>query len=209
MAVYNDGDNGVYKHNGDKEKTMAELHTKYSKTNISAGGFLMGETEYWDEFMTHDNKTGKPLKASGRIRFNESWDDIVKKYNAKSIEVGLEATAFLSFPNKLFDIKNKKTISPDGTHTGRLLNGKYATAESAGNYLAGLNGASGTTAIGFPISRNFYMFLAGMLHSSQNSSAVTNMYFGEIPYVGRRIDAGFRDGRKNLHLPLGIPASNK
>jgi len=46
-------------------------------------------------------------------------------------------------PGGRFDIKNDKTIAPDGPNTGELLNGMYATARSAGNYLAGYNAAIG------------------------------------------------------------------
>ncbi len=205
IKVYNDGDNRVFKHNGDREYTKKELQDKYSSSNTSAGGQLMGETAYWDEFMSHNSQTGTPQEAMGRIRFGETWDGIIDDYNKQSRLLGLEATALLSLPNGRFDIKNNRTLAPDGTHTGKLLNGKYASAESAGNYLAGMNGASGTTILGIPVSRDVYMFMAGALHSSQNGSAVTNKYKGEIPYAGRRIDAGFQNGRKNLQFPIVRP----
>lgn len=45
----------------------------------------------------------------------------------------------------MFDIKNdRKEAAPHGPDTGRELNGKFATARSAGNYLAGYNAATST-----------------------------------------------------------------
>jgi hypothetical protein len=64
---------------------------------------------------------------------------------------------------QVMDIKNNKDWAPDylgGPMTGRLLNGKYATARSAGNYLAGMNGVTGTFQ-GSQISGVTYMKLAG------------------------------------------------
>lgn len=54
VAVYNDGDNGVYKHNGTESQTQAELSSSYS-SSTSGGGTKMGETQYWDEFANHDS----------------------------------------------------------------------------------------------------------------------------------------------------------
>ncbi|REC64524.1 hypothetical protein DRF59_20545 [Chryseobacterium flavum] len=38
VAVYNDGDLGVYRHNGNTEDIKQELNEKYSKENTSGGG---------------------------------------------------------------------------------------------------------------------------------------------------------------------------
>jgi len=73
------------------------------------------------------------------------------------------------------------------------LNGKYATARSAGNYLAGLNGATGKY-IGMYISLRTYMRLAGGLHSIANGTQRIPPYYGEVPYAGRRIVSGFNRG---------------
>ncbi len=86
--------------------------------------------------------------------------------------------------------------------TGRLLNGKYATARSPGNYLAGMNGKHGTL-LGIHISKTKYMMLAGALDKGHytkplvvlilNGSISTNSwpwpypYYGEDEYSGRRI----------------------
>jgi len=54
VGVINDGDLGVYKHNGDASDTYSEIKDTHSKTNTAAGGKKMGETEYWDEFINPD-----------------------------------------------------------------------------------------------------------------------------------------------------------
>jgi len=90
--------------------------------------------------------------------------------------------------------------------TGRLLDGQYATARSAGNYLAGMNGHHGTIA-GKHISKTKYMMLAGALNKgvyNEKTAAliVTGFmtpqkwpwpapYYGEDKYSGRRIIEGW------------------
>ena len=78
------------------------------------------------------------------------------------------------------------------------MNGKYATVRSAGNFLAGMNGATGTL-LGKHISLEVYMRLAGALHWGTNkfSTSIEPPYYGEIPYAGRMIVAGFNYGRNN------------
>ena len=44
VAVFNDGDNGVYRHKGDMEQVKLSIEQKYSIYNTSAGGEYMGES---------------------------------------------------------------------------------------------------------------------------------------------------------------------
>lgn len=93
--------------------------------------------------------------------------------------------------------------------TGRLLNGKYSTARSAGNYLAGMNGVTGTFQ-GMHISGETYMKIAGAYQVGQLSKANilriltfgTSFgpapYYGEEEYSGRRILQGITAGEKKL-----------
>ena len=194
VAVYNDGDNNVYRHSGDRKSTLSELESKYNTNNTSAGGVKMGKTKYWDEFMTHDNKTGEPLSPYGKIHFGESWESVISSYNGLSMQVGLEATAVGSLNKGLFDIKVHSEIAPDGPMTGKLLNGYYASAESAGNFLAGLNGATSRGMFGQHISLETFLSLAGALHSYKNGTSRDGIYKGEIPYAGRNIVEGFKMG---------------
>jgi len=192
VAVYDDGDLGVYRHEG--QVTMGDVESRYSVDNTSAGGEKMGETEYWDEFRAHDNKTGETLESiqrGSKILFNETWDYIINVKNRTSDQTRLSLTAFGSLPNQEFDIKTNSYFAPHGPATGKLLKGKYATARSAGNYLAGLNGATGKFS-GNHISLKTYMRLAGTLHSGINNQGAP--YYGEIPYAGRMIVAEFQSG---------------
>ena len=53
VAVFNDGDNGVYQHqrNADGSNvTGYQLSKRAVKDGSSCGGVRIGETEYWDEF---------------------------------------------------------------------------------------------------------------------------------------------------------------
>ena len=156
----------------------------------------MGETKYWDEFMYHDNSTGAATKPAGKIHYGESWDPVVVSHNELSMKLGLEATAIGSLPKGIFDIKSHKNIAPDGAMTGKLLEGYYTSARSAGNFLAGLNGATARGMFGQHISYDTYMSLAGLLHLKDNRTSRQDEYKGEIPYSGRRIKEGFELGVK-------------
>lgn len=206
VAVYNDGNNSVYRHGklagnyatyeGEKE-TYIDPKTGETKTRKKArlsGGENMGETENWDEFRAHDDETGKTLKkVQGKIMFGESWDYTIAINNRAANEMDLSDVFGNSLSKNIFDIKTKHSYAPYGTATGKLLNGKYATARSAGNYLAGLNGATGKF-MGNNISLGIYMRLAGHTHSLLNFNGAP--YYGEIPYAGRMIVSGFNAGIK-------------
>ena len=213
VAVYNDKDLRVYRHNtlpssyatyeGETETyTDANGKTQTREKNRLSGGNgeNMGETEYWDEFRGHNNKTGAITnQVGGRIIFGESWNPMIDALNGITSNSDLSATAMLSLPGNSLDIKRNRSIAEYGATTGRLLNGKYATAESAGNYLAGLNGATGKF-MGMYISLETYMGLAGGVHAFQNNTNPNFApYYGEIPYAGRRIVSGFNYGLKLRH----------
>lgn len=212
VMVTNDGDNGVYKHSGDTQETLKELGKSYnSESNTSAGGERMGETEFWDEFVDPDTNM-----AAGTIHFGneQSWDPLVANANEYSKKVGLEQTMEESKLYQGLDIKNNKDWSSEGPMTGRLLNGKYATGRSAGNYLAGLNGVTSTLR-GFNISGTTYMKMAGAYQKGLISTPYKLLnyniigsvllfgnsygpapYYGEEPYSGRRILEGIKAGEK-------------
>ena len=60
IAVYNDGDLGVYKHGDNADggtPTKANIDKRHEKST-SAGGTKMGETEFWDEFIAPGNSYG-------------------------------------------------------------------------------------------------------------------------------------------------------
>jgi hypothetical protein len=112
-------------------------------------------------------------------------------------EIGQNSKLF-----KRFDIKNNKTEAPNGPMTGKLLDGKYATARSAGNYLAGYNAGRGTY-FGMGISFITEMKLAGALqvgaYNKWNAFRIVTFgtsfgpapWYGEIEYTGRRVKEGY------------------
>ena len=122
--------------------------------------------------------------------------------------MNLEEIAGESTLGKKFDIKSDKDLSPSGYGTGKLLNGKYATARSAGNYLAGYNGSEGTM-YGIGIGWHNFMKLAGAVHQGkwEGSKTAINIiggavsygmwpWYGEIEYAGRRILEGWNHKKK-------------
>ncbi|HLO85024.1 MAG TPA: hypothetical protein VK203_08450 [Nostocaceae cyanobacterium] len=213
IAVFDDGDLGVYKHNGVGAAALADIESNYSSTNTSADGKYMGSTEYWDEFI--NPVTHKP---DGRIIFAENfttnlfktdlWDPVVEMYNNSANNQDLSLTMEDSRRHNDFDLKNT-VWAKYGPMTGKLLNGKYATARSAGNYLAGMNGVTGTFQ-GSHISGTTYMKLAGAYQLklltklnilrilSYGASFASPPFYGEESYSGRRILQGINAGNKKL-----------
>jgi RHS repeat-associated protein len=205
LAVYDDGDLGVYKHSNEE---ISRWDGKSVLPSKGRGVVRMGETEYWDEFRAHDDRTGEilPDVAQGAIIFfATSFDADLAEIRAEAEYMSLIDIADLSRNGRRFDIKVNNRIAPCGPNTGRLLNGKYATARSAGNFLAGMNGAVGSLPDNY-ISETTMMKLAGALH--QGKASKLNMirivlfgteygpapWYGEIEYSGRRIQSGFRHG---------------
>ena len=156
IAVFNDGDNGVYRHAGHAEGVTAEdIEQQHNSDNTSAGGEKMGEIEYWDEFIVPE--TGEVMTR--RILFGESWDGIIDEKNEEAAGLSLIELSRESAPGQSLDTKAKKEYKG----TTRLLNGKYATARSAGNYLAGYN-AERAKYVGTAIPYEIFQRLAGALH---------------------------------------------
>lgn len=162
----------------------------------------MGETENWDEFISPE--TGKALKET-TIQFGKSFDPIISEIGAKANGDDLRDIANKSVPGGEYDIKVKYK------NVGALLNGKYATSRSAGNYLAGFNAANGTLLDGYITFTNFQK-LAGALHvlGNQGKSLTTSEKmkilifgksygpaptYGELPYQYRVSKAGWDKAR--------------
>lgn len=99
----------------------------------------MVETEFWDEFIAPGNKGGSgriifdPSKEDGLIKVG-NWDEVIADRNKKANNQDLTVTMEQSKLNGDLDIKHNINYAPYGPMTGRLLNGKYATARSAGNF---------------------------------------------------------------------------
>jgi len=211
IAVYDDGDLGVYKHednaNG-KAPTEANIDKRHEKST-TAGGEKMGETENWDEFVSPE--TGKTLTET-TIQFGKSFDPIISEMHKKAEGMDLIDIAMASRGGGTFDIKK------DYKNTGALLNGKYTTSRSAGNFLAGYNAESGTY-FGKGISFTTFQQLAGALHIEESSGKKLNKgqmvdivlfgtyhssdfskfvapTYGEVNYQYRMSSAGWNFGKK-------------
>lgn len=214
VAVFNDGDLGVYRHgkNADGSSvTKSQLVKRQERYGTEANGEKMGETEFWDEFIAPGNTEGSgriiydPSKEEGLIQVGD-WDGVIADRNKKAINQDLTLTMEQSKLYGDLDIKHNINYAPYGPMTGRLLNGKYATARSAGNFLAGLNGVAGTLQ-GYKTSGPTYMKLAGAYQQGQLSMKNIGLimmfgksfgpapYYGEQEYSGRRILQGINYGK--------------
>jgi hypothetical protein len=211
IAVYNDGDLGVYVHSD--AKTKEDVTKKRAKTGTtSGGGTLIGFTAYWNEFINPDTK-----KEEGKILFNEdddehSWDFIIDWMHNDAMSHDLKEVGDLSKLTQKYDLKSNKEWAGPGLMTGRKLNGKWASARSAGNHLAGRNGRYGYF-FGGRISLDTYMKLAGALqtgnYSRWNAFRIVTFgieygvapYYGEIDYTGRRVVEGWNSSQKKKKTP--------
>jgi hypothetical protein len=164
IAVFDDKDLNVYQHknNADGGKPTEYMLTKrQDKWGTSSGGKKIGETENWDEFVNPE--TCKALTKT-TIQVGKSFDPIIKKMHEKAKGMDLVEIAQESKGGKLFDIKK------DYENVGALLNGKYATSRSAGNFLAGYNAESGTY-LKIGIEFETFQKLAGALHIEESCGA--------------------------------------
>lgn len=144
LAVYNDGDLGVYRHK--TANTTSQIDKLHSKRNTSAGGERMGETMYWDDFLaTHPGRDGirRPTNSAGaltyQIKFGDSWDQVIKDKSSQAR--GMQFTPWRVAEESANGGDFSLQDQPELTAQGRLFKGKYFSTESMGNYLAGYNAA--------------------------------------------------------------------
>jgi RHS repeat-associated protein len=212
IAVFNDGDNGVYQHgkNADGSTvTEYQLSKRAESKGTSSGGTKVGDTAHWDEFVSPE--TGKTM-TNYKVQIGKSFDPVVAEMHEKAKDMDLKEIASKSAGGGLFDIKK------DYPNVGALLNGKYATSRSAGNFLAGYN-AEGATYFGASISFTTFQKLAGALHieeshgkrlgkgqmvdivtlgtyHSSNISKFVAPTYGEVNYQYRMSLSGWNFGKK-------------
>jgi RHS repeat-associated protein len=213
VAVYNDGDFGVYLHESlDGWDRQSKLPTS------GAGVILMGYTLHWDEFAYLDEK-GKPVegyqadrKKRGRIMFGESWDETVEAIQSSQLHYTPDDVARMSRNGQPFDIKENKRLAPYGHFTGKRMTlfggrGYFVSAKSVGNFMVGhYAGIIG-------LSQYTIMNLAGALQQKQWRGVLTGIdilqgktfgpppYYGETEYAGRMIETGHRYGRVEKENP--------
>ena len=198
LAVYEDGDNGVYRHSGKGAEAEKSVKLNYHKNNTSAGGEKMGETDHWDEFVNPENGS---VMTQTRIQFEKSWDGIIRKMKIQAKGMDLSEVMLESLPNGDFDIKAKYA------NVGAKLNGKYASSRSAGNYSAGQNASIASFGIeGVQISFNAFQRMAGALHKGGIWGLTQNIiygktygpapFYGELPYQYRMSKAGWESTKR-------------
>lgn len=197
LAVYDDDDNNVYKHDIKKKDYKGE---KLEGENDIA----VGKTEFWDEFARHNTK-GEILSGLGQenyanpnahINFGKNINDLMGTLHNRA-KLGMDnsddaAVIWLkhnSGNNQPLDIKTRL-----GENEGFLFQGNYISGESAGNYLFGKNlKYSGN----YTLSKGEYWSLSaqqfGAYHNKQNkvNNPKVAPYYGEIPYSGRQIFKGY------------------
>ncbi len=209
LAVYNDGNTGIYKHNIDA--------SDYNGQKLSINdGKLMGYTREWDEFAVHDalgNTFEKPI-AGAQIKFGQNMQEYVnsmKSWAQKNIDKnrgGLHGGAdWLAENSKRFAPLDIKEII--GASTGYLMgDGFYYSGESIGNYLFGMN-LSYAIPSAFPMTASDWWYKAmqkvGEYHIIHNKVPHSKLrgqfpYFGEIPYSGRNIARGFWGSQYNKKI---------
>ena len=209
LAVYKDGDFGVYLHTWILDFTdwLRKERPKLSYRN--KGAIKIGETERWDEFAAIDPVTGKPIDGSAisdaRIHFEKSLDRLIDYANERASPKGLFAIAVWSRGKGQLDIKTNPTLADYGLGTGYLFQGKYITIRSAGNYLAGLNAMTAKIQ-GSYISPEFAQKLFGAYQEGGWRGALktfiigkefpgtTGPYWGEPAYSGFYQQKGIEDG---------------
>lgn len=144
IAVYDDGDLGVYKHQ--TAKTKGDIDKLRTETNSKGGGGTkMGET--WTALgfadFSHYERTGEVKAAEGaKIDFESNWatEKVSKIANSEPSLVEYQSKAGT---NGVWDLK---AHTPNGNvYYGSLLFGKYASARDAGNFAAGIVSVQVTT----------------------------------------------------------------
>ena len=178
VAVFNDGDNGVYQHQRNADGSIVteyQLSKRAAKYGTSCGGTKIGETEYWDEFVSPEN--GETMRYY-KLQIGKSFDPIINNLHSQAMKMDLIEIANKSKGGELFDIKK------DYPNVGALLNGKYATSRSAGNFLAGYNAKTGSY-LGVGVSFTTFQQLAGALHIEEsNGRSLSKWQMVDIVLLG-------------------------
>jgi RHS repeat-associated protein len=131
VAVYDDGDLGVYKHSGSKAEAEKAVKTEYSRNNTDAGGEKMGESLHTLSFANQSlyNETNFVRAARIKIDFGST------------VLTGRVQGIINSDPS-VIDYFNRAGSGGDWdikahVSNGSLLYGRYASPRDAGNFAAG------------------------------------------------------------------------
>ncbi|MBP5720856.1 MAG: hypothetical protein J6W82_07300 [Bacteroidales bacterium] len=139
VAVFDDGDLGVYRHSGIGEEAKNKVFLSYSSNNTSAGGEKMGESLQPFSFAT-DTKTKKKVAlADETITINFTSTQLTEAVQGI---IDAHPSLFEYMKNAHlsgdWDLKNQQQYK----NKGSLLFGRYASPRDAGNFMAGYFSAS-------------------------------------------------------------------
>ncbi|WP_340067330.1 RHS repeat-associated core domain-containing protein [Ascidiimonas aurantiaca] len=137
LAVYDDGDLGVYAH--ENGTTAADVDRIHSNGNTSAGGTRKGETLHTFSFVDGAELEEGNIVATGKIDFDSKWAEnkvqTVLDDSNGIVDYGLNAGSGKEFDIKLDAVEEGKS---GGIYYGsQIKDGVYASARDAGNFAAG------------------------------------------------------------------------
>ena len=172
IAVYEDGDMGIYKHNGTGDEAKKTVEANYSADNTSAGGEEVGETVHELSFADFDHYEKNSAAEDGsvkvgdgaRIDLGSTWagDKISNSLNGMS-----SYDEYVGQATGDFDLKSH---SPDGIYYGSQVKpGVYGSARDAGNILAG------AAANKFGIDRNYALNAFGAVNIIGNKKITAGL----------------------------------
>jgi RHS repeat-associated protein len=208
ITVIKDGDLGVYQHkkNADGGTPTEYMITKrHQKQGPAAGGTKIGETEFEDEFLIPDNGPyqGKVMTDTV-IQVGATFDRIIQEKKDSTKGMTLDQIASQSGPGDPLDIKVNLA------NVGALLDGKYATSRSAGNFLAGYNARGAKLPyVGLEVTFDQFQKIAGAVQvlgrkptMSEIPGILASPYgqaptYGEYEYQRRMSFKGYH------HVPRG------
>jgi hypothetical protein len=143
LAVYNDNDLGIYKH--DNMTTEAQVNAAHSKDNTSAGGKKMGETLLWNSFQDDDQHNRGTINFGSYDGFVWMAHVTVDLKNLKSSDIITRLMYAMNAGN--VDYFDYNTFGRGDKKGEDLINyqyrgsqispGVYLSASDFGNYYAG------------------------------------------------------------------------
>lgn len=190
IAVYDDGDLGIYKHQGNEAQSKENLSKNYSETNTSGGGEHMGWTLAINSF---SNDAGSPV---GKIDYGSfaARDWINKSENEVSISKLRNGESYARLQYALNagnrDYYDFKSQNGKGVYFGsQISDNVYVSARDAGNYLAGsvakITGQTKMdfmlTAGAFNLHGNNKLDLGIHLKSYMKEASMIPVSYGEAP----------------------------
>lgn len=196
IAVILDGDTGVYQHKNNADgKAPTEYMIKKrqgSTSSYAGGGTKIGETQYVDEFISPE--TGRTY-TNYTIQVGKQFDTAIEKLHDEAKGMDLKEIAKNSGSGGKFDFKKEYA------NVGAILNGKYVTSRSAGNYLAGYNAASGTY-LGVGISFDTFQKMAGGMQFLGRNLTKTELT--RIAVTGYSYDVGPTYGELDYQRRMSV-----